>query len=454
MIDDGQHLSNLVLKSIAVSGFRGHKKNIEFELSRDANFLIGRNGTGKTTLINIISDCLSCRYQSLMAAPFETATITFRSADRRHRPFLVVRKIFDEQGEIEEIRYSFTDFKTKGPSFEYSIKSRLYRRGDDYAGSAAQRRIVDEFSRRFRLTWLALNRSTGIAKPQGESSNDLDARLDHSFQRLGTFFTRLDSRFAAELQKFQQEWFMSLLVSAKREDALSIARSLDADEESRQIREMLSGIGIKASFFSSKVDRHVQAIKRLGDRAASEQHGRNPIELIADSYDISKLHFLVDQWLELQKTKEEIYRTKEKFISIANSMLYKKALSVDSGNKIIIRKLGAKSLEEMDEKDIRRYHRDYLTGRIAQPGEIRYADLSSGEKQLLIFLSETALRSGSPYIFIADEPELSLHVEWQEKLVSVILDLSPEAQVFFATHSPDIVSTFQGNVFSMEGFTD
>ena len=150
LIDDGQHLTNLVLKSISVSGFRGSKKNIEFEVSRDANFLIGRNGTGKTTLINIISDCLSCRYQSLMLAPFESATITFRSADKRHRPFLVVRKIFDDQGEIEEINYSFTNFKTKGPSFEYSIKSRLYRRGDDYAGSAAQRRIMDEFSRRFR----------------------------------------------------------------------------------------------------------------------------------------------------------------------------------------------------------------------------------------------------------------------------------------------------------------
>ena len=454
MIDDGQHLSNLVLKSISVSGFRGSKKNIEFEVSRDANFLIGRNGTGKTTLINIISDCLSCRYQSLMSAPFESATITFRSADKRHRPFLVVRKIFDDQGEIEEINYSFTDFKTKGPSFEYSIKSRLYRRGDDYAGSAAQRRIMDEFSRRFRLTWLALNRSTGITRPPGEASNDLDARLDHSFQRLGTFFTRLDSRFAAELQKFQQEWFMSLLVSSKREDALSIAQRLDADEESRQIREMLSGIGIKPTFFSAKVDRHVQAIKRLGDRTSHDSHGRNPIELIADSYDISKLHFLVDQWLELQKTKEDIYRTKEKFVSIANSMLYRKTLGVDPGNKIIIRKLGAKSLDEMEARDVRRYHRDYISGRIAQPGEIRYSDLSSGEKQLLIFLSETALRSGSPYIFIADEPELSLHVEWQEKLVSVILDLSPEAQVFFATHSPDIVSSYQDNVFSMEGFTD
>jgi predicted ATPase len=57
-------------------------------------------------------------------------------------------------------------------------------------------------------------------------------------------------------------------------------------------------------------------------------------------------------------------------------------------------------------------------------------------------------------VFIADEPELSLHVEWQEKLVPIILDLCPEAQILFATHSPDIVNGFQKNVFSMEGFTD
>ena len=43
--------------------------------------------------------------------------------------------------------------------------------------------------------------------------------------------------------------------------------------------------------------------------------------------------------------------------------------------------------------------------------EIQHYSLSSGEKQLLILLTQTLLQEKQPYVFIADEPELSLHIE-------------------------------------------
>lgn len=46
-------------------------------------------------------------------------------------------------------------------------------------------------------------------------------------------------------------------------------------------------------------------------------------------------------------------------------------------------------------------------------------DLSSGEKQLFIILGETLLQQQETCIFMADEPELSLHVEWQAELVKI-----------------------------------
>jgi predicted ATP-dependent endonuclease of OLD family len=69
---------------------------------------------------------------------------------------------------------------------------------------------------------------------------------------------------------------------------------------------------------------------------------------------------------------------------------------------------------------------------------------------MIIFLGETLLQEGTPHVFMADEPELSLHVDWQETLVSNILALNPSAQVFFATHSPDIVSVYRDGVIDME----
>ena len=53
-------------------------------------------------------------------------------------------------------------------------------------------------------------------------------------------------------------------------------------------------------------------------------------------------------------------------------------------------------------------------------------------------------------VCIADEPELSLHLSWQEQLITSLRTVNPNAQVVFATHSPDIVSTYSDHVFDME----
>jgi predicted ATPase len=76
--------------------------------------------------------------------------------------------------------------------------------------------------------------------------------------------------------------------------------------------------------------------------------------------------------------------------------------------------------------------------------------LSSGEKQLLILLSEVLLQKQTPSIFITDEPELSLHVSWQEKLVSSLRSLNSQAQIIAATHSPDIVGVLSDRAIDME----
>lgn len=81
---------------------------------------------------------------------------------------------------------------------------------------------------------------------------------------------------------------------------------------------------------------------------------------------------------------------------------------------------------------------------------ISLPELSSGEKQLVIILGEALLQQKSPWIYIADEPELSLHVSWQEKLTGNLRQINPAAQIIFATHSPDIVGRFEDRVFDME----
>ncbi|HBE20713.1 MAG TPA: hypothetical protein DDW51_24655 [Cyanobacteria bacterium UBA11367] len=63
-------------------------------------------------------------------------------------------------------------------------------------------------------------------------------------------------------------------------------------------------------------------------------------------------------------------------------------------------------------------------------------NLSSGEKQILIILLTTLLQDGKPYILLMDEPEISLHIDWQRSLIKNIRQINPICQIIMVTHSP------------------
>lgn len=78
--------------------------------------------------------------------------------------------------------------------------------------------------------------------------------------------------------------------------------------------------------------------------------------------------------------------------------------------------------------------------RFTQIGEqLMPYQLSSGEKQVLIILLTVLVEDEQPYVLFMDEPEVSLHIEWQKKLIDLILELNPNVQIILTTHSPAVV---------------
>lgn len=94
-------------------------------------------------------------------------------------------------------------------------------------------------------------------------------------------------------------------------------------------------------------------------------------------------------------------------------------------------------------RDVFQYEGISLTARIIL-GEVKEAiesdKLSAGEKQMLSFLSYNIF-SENTAIFI-DEPELSLHVDWQRLLLPTLLEQATGNQFFIATHSPFIYAKY------------
>jgi energy-coupling factor transporter ATP-binding protein EcfA2 len=73
--------------------------------------------------------------------------------------------------------------------------------------------------------------------------------------------------------------------------------------------------------------------------------------------------------------------------------------------------------------------------------------LSSGEKQLLLLLSNTILARERAGIFLIDEPELSLNVKWQRRLVDAILGCARGSRIQYvlASHSLELITVHKGN---------
>lgn len=77
--------------------------------------------------------------------------------------------------------------------------------------------------------------------------------------------------------------------------------------------------------------------------------------------------------------------------------------------------------------------------------ELKPYQLSSGEKQILLIYLTVLVQDGRNYVLFMDEPEASLHIDWQQKLINTIRELNPNVQIIMTTHSPAVI---------MEGWVD
>lgn len=107
---------------------------------------------------------------------------------------------------------------------------------------------------------------------------------------------------------------------------------------------------------------------------------------------------------------EAVYKTKKIFVKILSELF-------------------SQTGKKFDEKAFQ-----FLETGIENP--ILPENLSSGEKQILIILLTTLLQDGKPYILLMDEPEISLHIDWQRSLIQNIRQINPSCQIIMVTHSP------------------
>src|SRR5690606_15883601 len=84
--------------------------------------------------------------------------------------------------------------------------------------------------------------------------------------------------------------------------------------------------------------------------------------------------------------------------------------------------------------------------------EIQLDDLSSGEKQIVSLFSKLILDQEKEYFILFDEPELSLSVEWQKKLLKDVLNSNSCHLLLCMTHSPFIYDELEEITYDLSDF--
>ena len=134
----------------------------------------------------------------------------------------------------------------------------------------------------------------------------------------------------------------------------------------------------------------------------------------------------------------QLYNLQRKYldyqVNIGNRIIQK----LQSGDTDAAQQLSQKKTRFQDIVD--ELFRDTGKKMIRTENELRFTQI--GEvllKQILIILLTVLVEDNMPYVLFMDEPEVSLHLEWQKRLVDLCLELNPNVQIILTTHSPAIV---------------
>ena len=142
----------------------------------------------------------------------------------------------------------------------------------------------------------------------------------------------------------------------------------------------------------------------------------------------------------------QLYHLQRKYLDYQVNIGNRIIEQLQSGNMNAAQELSQKKtrfqdmIDELFEETGKKIVRTENEIRFTQIGEVLVPyQLSSGEKQMLAILLTVLVEDDLPYVLFMDEPEVSLHIEWQKRLIDLIVELNSNLQIILTTHSPAVI---------------
>jgi predicted ATPase len=417
------------VQKVQIAGF-WNRFGVECQFNENVNILIGKNGTGKTTFMDILNSVLTVDLEGISANDFASVEIILVSGESKKT--IRARKL---NSEVDPF-----------PIFEYQISQKKYRirliTFDDKRMSINYRRRIQEELTEIRSALDQLVSVSSLSVYRLRSGDEyeirdrhgsmivspVDYRLNEALKALTHYQLALSQKAREIAAKLQKDVLTSILFG--EEDAKQPVYALDFNKEKErsslisaytQLNAIDSEVRKKIAFHINAMDSAIQDIPSYLKKDKEIREKKPFAEAIRSLEALRKSRKIIEMSLEAEGETKKTFSQVNLFLEIVRKFISDKEFDFENGDLVISNR----------------------------HGKITYSRLSSGEKQLLILLIEALLQNQKPHIYLADEPELSLHIEWQRSIIPAIRNLNPSAQVIAATHSPEVAANFGEFIIDM-----
>lgn len=414
------------VKSIHVKGLFGmYDHDVILNQQEHMTVVHGPNGVGKTVLFKLVRDLLAGTGVDLLRYPFKECRIEFTNdatvvaiSDEKHReitvtsgyeqPIRINEDSFNKLAHRLERRLSiqqigqnlWIDPEADEKLSAYDVVSRYGGRGDGESdmqfegGLDKWRRSLKYFPKIYVIEAQRLIRLRNVSSRyfrESETHVSRDTVIEYS-QQLKQKINATLAEYGKQAQKLDQTFPQRLLQGGIQADAERIKKDLqDIEDQQENYREL------------GLVEEKLPPVQGL------EQLSTDPVKLAAMTVYVTDM-----------KTKLAVLE----YLAQRISLLLKQINQKFTNKKLLI--------NAKHELAIQTNHGD----------EIPVSALSSGEQHQIVLAYDMLFRIESNSLVMIDEPELSLHVNWQERFLSDLESVIGVANfdALIATHSPYIIN--------------